>query len=390
MGTGVGTLGRLLAALAGLCIASSPLFSQTANGRISGSVKDQTDAVILGATVSVIDTQRGTTRILTTDDAGAFNAPELIPGTYSVKAEYKGFKVTERDNIVVEVGSELGVDLVLEPGQQTEEVTVSASTPLVETTTAALGGTISDLLVSDLPIKGRNFVKLLELRPGVYLAPGAGKWAQSSNGMRREHNVYLLNGIDTIEGFSSQNVVNGSPFFGDATSTVPIEAIQEFNTEQIPKAEYGWKPGSIISVGLKSGTNALHGAAYAFGRDDALDAKNPFIQAGTPKQTTAIENFGGAVGGAIKKDKLFYFLTYEGSRNTIGAPSSTITLPTTPSGLGTTNSALDACNGTNGGNKLAAAPSDLSLAFAGLTYNAATKTCAVDPTNSGCYRTGPR
>src|SRR5499427_105104 len=256
-------------------------------GRILGVVTDSTGAVIGGATVSVTDTQRGTTRTLTTDEVGAYNAPELIPGTYVVKAEFPGFKATERQNIVVEVGKEYRVDLSIEPGEQSEKVTVTEGLPLVETTSGVLGGTISNALIAELPVQGRNFQKLLELRPGTYLAPGSGKWSLSSNGMRREHNVYILDGMDTVEGFSSQSVVNATPIFGDATSIVPIDAIQEFNTVQIPKAEYGWKPGSIVNVGLRSGSNELHGTAYGFVRNDALDARNSFIVSGSPKQETS-------------------------------------------------------------------------------------------------------
>jgi Carboxypeptidase regulatory-like domain/TonB dependent receptor len=365
----------------------------SSTGRILGAVTDQTGGVVAGATVTVTDTQRGTTRTLTTDDAGEYNAPELIPGTYTIRAEFRGFKATERQNLGVEVGKEYRVDITLEPGEQTEKVTVTEALPLVETTSAVLGGTISNQLIGDLPVQGRNFQKLLELRPGVYLSPGSGKWSQSSNGMRHEHNVYILNGIDTIEGFSSQSVLNASPVFGDATSILPIEAIQEFNTEQVPKAEYGWKPGTIVNVGLKSGTNSLHGTAYAFGRDDALDATNPFIQAGTPKQTTAIEDFGGTVGGPIVKDKVFFLFGYEGQRNSIGAPSSTLTLPTRadlvglgiPAATANAQSVLDACNA------LAKVPSDLSLKISGLTYNAAAPAgtkCAVDANNPGVFQNG--
>src|SRR5207237_891882 len=224
----------------------------------------------------------GTTRTLTTDEVGAYNAPELIPGMYVVKAEFPGFKATERQNIVVEVGKEYRVDLSMEPGEQSEKVTVTEALPLVETTTGTLGGTISNLLIAELPVQGRNFQKLLELRPGTYLAPGSGKWSLSSNGMRREHNVYILNGMDTIEGFSSQSVVNAAPVFGDATSIVPIDAIQEFNTQQVPKAEYGWKPGAVVNVGLRSGDNTLHGTGYAFGRS-LLDACNALPASNAPK-----------------------------------------------------------------------------------------------------------
>src|SRR5262249_8521302 len=291
-------------------------FSQASStGRILGVVTDSSGAVIGGASVSVTDTQRGTTRRLQTDEAGAYNAPELVPGTYVVKVEFPGFKATERQNVVVEVGKEYRVDFSIEPGEQAEKITVTEGLPLVETTTGTLGGTISNALILELPVQGRNFQKLLELRPGTYLAPGSGKWSLSSNGMRREHNVYILNGMDTIEGFSSQSVVNTTPIFGDGTSTVPIDAITEFNTKQVPKEGDGWNPGGVVNVGLRSGDNTLHGTAYAFGRSDALDARNPFIQSGTPKQVTEIEDFGGTLGGPIKRDRLFYLLGYEGQLN---------------------------------------------------------------------------
>lgn len=350
-------------------------------GRILGAVTDATGGVIGGATVSVTDTQRGITRTLTTDEAGAYNAPELIPGSYSVKVEFPGFKATERQNISVEVGKEYRVDVTIEPGEQSEKVTVTEDLPLVETTSGTLGGTISNMMIAELPVAGRNFQKLLELRPGTSLAPGSGKWSLSSNGMRREHNVYILNGMDTVEGFSSQSVVNATPVFGDATSIVPIDAIQEFNTVQVPKAEYGWKPGAVVNVGLRSGENTLHGTAYAFGRTDLLDARNPFIQTGSPKQTTEIESFGSVVGGPIKKDRVFFLFGYEGQRNTIGAPSGSLTLPTRAALGNTGQSLLDACNALSASNP----PKDLSLKMAGLTY-AGPGNCARDPQNTGVFQ----
>jgi hypothetical protein len=379
-------LARTSKALSGFCltalVAAMPAFSQGGStGRITGAVSDQTGGVLAGATVSVTDTQRGTSRTLTTDQAGAYNAPELTPGTYTVKAQYAGFKATERQNIVVEVGKEYRVDLVVEPGAQSEQVTVAADLAPVETSNGVLGGTISNQLILELPVQGRNFQKLLELRPGTYLAPGSGKWSLSSNGMRREHNVYILNGMDTIEGFSSQSVVNATPIFGDATSIVPIDAIQEFNTQQVPKAEYGWKPGAVVNVGLRSGENTLHGTAYAFGRSDAMDARNPFIQTGAPKQMTEIEDFGGTAGGPIRKDRLFYLVGYEGQRNTIGAPSSSLSLPTRASLGNISQSVLDACNALSP----ATPPKDLSLKMAGLVYNGPGN-CVKDATNSGVFQ----
>jgi hypothetical protein len=365
-----------------LILISISVFAQGGStGRIMGAVTDSTGAVIGGATVTVTDAQRGITRTLTTDEAGAYNAPELIPGSYIVKVEFPGFKSAERQNIAVEVGKEYRVDLSIQPGDQAEKITVTEGLPLVETTSGVLGGTIANALIAELPVQGRNFQKLLELRPGTYLAPGSGKWSLSSNGMRREHNVYILDGMDTIEGFSSQSVVNATPVFGDATSIVPIDSIQEFNTQQVPKAEYGWKPGAVVNVGLRSGENTVHGTGYAFGRSDAFDARNPFIQAGSPKQTTQAEDFGATFGGPIKRDRLFFLLGYEGQLNTIGAPSGSITLPTRASLGDISQSVLDACNALSAAN----APKDLSLKMSGLIYRGPGN-CAVDPQNRGVFQ----
>ncbi len=356
-------------------------------GSIIGAITDKSGGALAGATVTVNDTQRGVTRTLTTDQSGQYSAPNLTPGTYTVRAEYKGFQAFERQNILVQVGSQLRVDLSLSPGEQSQTITVTEEVPLVETTNAVLGGALNNQLISDLPLNGRNFNRLLDLQPGLYVEPGSGKWSQSSDGMRVEHNVYILDGVDTVEGFSSQSVLNSSPVFGDATSILPVDSIQEFNTEQNPTAEYGWKPGAIVNVGLKSGTNAVHGTANAFGRDSALDATNSFIPVGQPKQQTAIETFGATVGGPIVKDKLFYFLGYEGQNNHISAPSSSDSLPTinplTGSLVTTQNtySLLTACN------NLATAPNALSLKLSGLTYGGSPGTCAATSPYTGVFQT---
>ena len=372
-----------------LCVSAYPQGGDV--GTIVGLVTDQTGGAIAGATVTVTDTQRGVTRTLTADAAGQYSAPNLTPGIYKVRAEFKGFQAIQRENVLIQVGTEVRVDLTMSPGEQTQTVTVTEEVPLVQTSNAVLGGALNNQLISDLPLNGRNFNRLLDLQPGLYVAPGTGKWSQSSNGMRQEHNVYILDGVDTVEGFSSQSVLNSSPVFGDATSILPIDAIQEFNTEQNPTAEYGWKPGAIVNVGLKSGTNAIHGTADAFGRDSALDARNPFIETdiGQPKQQTAIETFGGTVGGPIVKDKMFFFLGYEGQFNEISAPSKSDSLPTdnalTGSSLTVQNtySLIAACN------NLTVAPSPLSLKLSGLTYGGTPGTCAVTSPYSGIFQTAP-
>jgi hypothetical protein len=242
---------------------------------------------------------------LTTDESGSYNAPSLIPGTYTVRAEYKGFRSIERQNIVLEVGKEDRVDLELQPGEQSEKIIVTEALPLVETTNAVLGGTLQPGTIEDLPLNGRNFMKLLDLRPGVTTYIGGGAWTQSTNGLRPEHNVYILDGITGMEPLGGQSTINSVSLAGDAASLLPIDTIQEFNVQQNPKAEFGWKPGAITNIALKSGTNAWHGTANAFGRTDKLDARNPFLtginaDGSTQKQRIGLEEFGATFGGPVK------------------------------------------------------------------------------------------
>jgi hypothetical protein len=308
----------LLVATLGVLLFSVPLFSQGNFGRILGTVADQTGGVISGATVTVIDKDRGVARVLTTDDAGEYNAPTLIPGTYIVRAEAKGFKRLERQNVVLEVGKEVRVDLIVQPGEQTQSVTVTEAVPLVETTNATLGGTLNNADINDMPLNGRNYQNLLNLRPGVVIQPGGSPWTQSTNNIRPDETVWMVDGVINSNFSDARPVANMPSPLTDGATILPIDAIQEFNLEENAKAEYGWKPGAVVNVGIRSGTNTLHGSAYAFGRDQSWDARNFFNPAPQDKLPTALEQFGGVVGGPIKKDKLFFFAGYEGLRSTVG------------------------------------------------------------------------
>jgi len=347
-----------------LLLISLPLFSQGAAGRILGTITDQTGGTISGATLTVLDTQRGTSRTLTTDDAGAYNAPNLLPGRYTIRAEYKGFRTLERKNVVLEVGQELRVDLTLQPGEQSQTVTVTETIPLVETTNAELGGTIQNQAINDLPLNGRNFENLLELRPGLSIYPGASAWTQSSNGMRAHDNVYMVDGVNSSDPWMAQSVMNAVMASGDAGTLLPIDAIDEFKTEMNPRAEYGWKPGAIVNVGIKSGTNTIHGTAFGFGRTTGLDAHNVFDLPGAAKTPVELEQFGGSFGGPLKRDKFFYFANFESQRYSV-ASTQQVTDPITAAGVGTATSNLQlACKAAlaaNGGGVAA-----LSAQLAGL------------------------
>src|SRR6202521_4710178 len=333
----------VLTACLAVLLASIPLFSQGNAGRILGAVNAQSGGAVVGATVTVSDLQRGTTRTLTADETGAYNAPNLLPGTYKVRADFKGFKSTERQNIALEVGQEVRVDLTLQPGEQTQTVTVNEALPLVETSNAELGGTLSNQTINDLPLNGRNLMNLLQLRPGVTIYPGGSAMTQSTNGLRAHDNIYLVDGINNSQVFNGQSVMNNVMAAGDAGTILSIDAIEEFKTQQNPRAEYGWKPGAIVNVGIKSGTNSIHGTAYAYGREDAWDARNYFNAAPQQKSPLALEQYGATVGGPIRKDRLFYFLNYEAQQYTLGAVTR-IRSPVTAAGVGlTAQNMIGAC-----------------------------------------------
>jgi len=305
-------------ALCGSLIVCTPVWSQVNFGRILGTVSDPSGAAISGATVTVTNVQTSASRTLTTESDGAYVAPALPPGTYLVHAEAKGFKTAEHRDVVVEVGRDTRVDVALQIGATTQTVTVTESVPLVDTTSATLGGTLENTDINDLPLNGRNFQNLITLRPGVIIQPGGGAWTQSTNGLRAGETIYYVDGLMDNDYNVGWTVVNAPTPTTEAGSILPIDAIQEFNLEQNPKAEFGWKPGEVVNVGIKSGTNSLHGSAYAFGRDGSWDARNFFNPTSQPQLPVQLENFGATAGGPVIKDRLFFFAGYEGRRDLIG------------------------------------------------------------------------
>ena len=159
---------------------------------------------------------------------------------------------------MLEIGRDLRVDFVLQPGEQQQTVTVTTEAPLIETTNAELGGTVQSEIIENLPLNGRNFESLLQLRPGVTVMPGGAEFGQSTNGMRALDNVFLVNGINATEPWIGVSIMNSNMVAGDAGTILPVDAIDEFKTEENPRAEYGWRPGGIVNVRVKSGTNQIH------------------------------------------------------------------------------------------------------------------------------------
>jgi Carboxypeptidase regulatory-like domain len=319
---------QVIRACLALALFSVPVFSQLNLGRILGAVTDSTGGVMAGAKVTVTDQDRGVSRVLMTDEAGAFAAPSLTPGNYSVRVEATGFNTAERKDVQVQVGSDARVDIVMQAGSQTQTLTVTEASPLINTTSATLGGVMENREVTDLPVIGRNWMQLLQLTPGVTSKPGGGSNGHASNGMRSDGNNYLFEGIFSGGVRTAGNIINTNSSTGDGASLLPTDAIQEVGVNFQNKAEYGWRPGVASNVGVKSGTNTIHGTAFAQGQTSALNARNPFNPAPNPIPELSYQQYGATVGGPIRKDKLFWFAAFEGMQFTQGTPTA-FSVPTT-------------------------------------------------------------
>ncbi len=337
-------------------------------GRISGIVKDQSGGVIVGAKVTVLDVQRGVPRTLITDSGGEYIATGLIPGQYEVTVEAMGFTTFARKNIDVVVGGEVGVDATLAPGSQTQMVTVTEEAATISTTNATLGGVVENRSLTELPLSGRNYLHLLDDKPGMQMKPGGGSNSYVSNGQRNGANGFYFDGLysGNINTGASPNLGGGPGVGGgiEQVSLVSVDSIMEINVMEDPKAEYGPWPGAYINIGLKSGTNTFHGTAYAFGRDQSLEAKNAFL---TTKQPTSVVQPGGSFGGPIVKNKAFFFANFERQAYSIAAAKQVFE-PTTVAGAGAANSFPDAIAAMNAA-KIAVSP--LSLNLAGCVNNGA-------------------
>jgi hypothetical protein len=295
--------------------------AQVTTGTISGVVQDASGAAIPGAMVTIKNVDTGTTRNLTTDAGGRYTAPDLTVGAYEVTAQQSGFQTEVRSGITLTVGREAVVNLGLKVGQVNERVLVTGEAPLVESTTSALSALVDERTIRDLPLNGRSYDQLALFQPGV-VTMGAGQASAafdfgtgtrfSVTGSRPYANSFMLDGTDI------NDHANGTPG-GGAGTNLGVDGVQEFkiNTVVSP-AEYGRSSGGTVSAITRSGTNAVHGSAFEFIRNNVLDANGYFDEkshGGTGSIAPFRRNqFGGAIGGPIKKDKTFFFGNYEGMR----------------------------------------------------------------------------
>src|SRR5215467_10506635 len=312
---------RYVSAGIGVILGAGLVSAQVTTGTISGVVQDSSGGAILGAVVTVKHVDTGTVRTVTTDLGGRYSAPDLPLGSYEVQAQQSGFQTEVRSGITLTVGREAVVNLPLKVGQLSEKVTITEEAPLVESTTSALSSLVDARTIRDLPLNGRSYDQLALLQPGV-VTMGAGLASAafdygtgvrfSVSGSRSYANSFLLDGTDI------NDHANGTPG-GAAGTNLGVDGVQEFKiNNSVSPAEYGRSSGRVITAVTRSGNNTLHGSAFGFFRRDAFDSPGYFDEVkhgGTGTIAPYRRNqFGGALGGPIKKDKTFYFGTYEGLR----------------------------------------------------------------------------
>jgi hypothetical protein len=308
---------------------SAITWGQVSTGTISGTVRDSSGAVLAGAKVVVLNQDTGISRKIETDTNGYYTVPSLSPGNYQVTVTQEGFKTEVRAGIVLTVGREEVVDLSLALGSVSQSVVVTGAAPLVETTMASQGSLVDDQTIRSLPLNGRSWDQLALIQPGVVATSqgqptgnqfnyGTGK-RFSVGGQRPDANSFLLDGTDV------NDQTNATPG-GAAGTNLGVDTILEFKifTDDF-KAEFGRSSGSITTAVTRSGTNDFHGTAFEYIRNHVLDAKNYFDVSSPPP---FIRNqFGGVLGGPIKRDKTFFFAGYEGLRQGLGT-TSLATVPT--------------------------------------------------------------
>jgi hypothetical protein len=295
---------------------SGTLHGQTTAAQITGRVTDPSDAVVAGANVTATNRATGVTRDTTSNEAGNYAVPLLEPGTYTLSVQRDGFRPVERTGITLHVNQLARIDVVLQVGAVNEKLLVTADAPLLEAEQSSLGAVVDNRKVVDLPLNGRNPFDLVFLTPGALAynrlpLPGNNIPLSnlSINGGPTMGNEILLDGIPDT-----------SPQFNQFAIIPSIDAVQEFKVQTSSMAaEFGRTSGGVVNVSMRSGTNSLHGTLYEFLRNNDFDSNNWFNNAsGQKKPPFRFNQFGGTVGGPIRKDKTFFFFNYEGLRRHTG------------------------------------------------------------------------
>jgi hypothetical protein len=284
-----------------------PILAQVDTGTLVGTVRDSTNATIPSASVTATEVNTNAKTRMQTDLDGNYASPPLKVGTYAVVAEVKGFMSQTRTSVVLQVQDRIRVDFQMQVGTVSENVTVDAQVPVIQTETSSLGQVVSSRQMIDLPLNGRNYLDLALLTSGVVslvATNGNAGGTFATDGTRGDGNNFLLDGIDNNSNDDASSVVRPS-----------VDAIQEFKIQTNSySAEFGRSGGAVINAVIKSGSNQVHGSAFEFFRNSELDARDYFEDPTQKKASFKQNQFGGTIGGPLKRDKLFFFGDYQGTR----------------------------------------------------------------------------
>jgi hypothetical protein len=308
-----------------LAFGAASAFSQMNTGEIDGLVQDPTGAVVPNASVSAVEASTHLEYSTKTNRSGEYLLAQLPVGHYNLTVSLEGFKQIVQPNIELHAGDRLRQGFTLELGVQSETLTVSVMPGLLQVESAAIKDTIEQQQVIDLPLKGRDFIDLVALSPGVTTSPAGtrGSALQQTGqtygilGQRGGHNLYLVDGVSVTDEAFNNLVLSPS-----------VDDVQEVNINQTSyDAEFGGKSGGIINVITKSGNNGFHGSVFEFLRNDIFDAENFFVKPTQSKPPFKQNQFGGSIGGPIQRNKTFFFADYEGERGRKSL-TDTFTVPT--------------------------------------------------------------
>jgi hypothetical protein len=286
-------------------VAAEHAAAQVGAAALTGTVRDESGAAVPGATVTATSLATRQSRTTVSDTDGGYAIPNLAPGTYQIRVEMNAFRPIAREGVWLATGETIRLDFQLQLGALTEAITVTADAPLLRSTTSGLGQVIDNRKIVDLPLNGRSFITFAGLAPGVALPPGSS--LPRINGGRPRTNEYLFDGISVLQ-----------PEPGQVAFFPNIDAIQEFKIEtNSPAAEFGRFNGGVVNLTTKSGSNAFHGTLFEFFRNEALNARNFFAPTG-PAPKFRRNQFGGVLGGPVRRNSAFFFGDYQGQRQTIG------------------------------------------------------------------------
>jgi hypothetical protein len=300
--------------------------AQSTDATITGFITDQSKAAMAGVKVDVINLDTNIHHLSTTNAEGSYSVPDLPTGNYKIEVEKQGFKSIVKPDIVLHVQDAIAINFTMAVGSASESITVESGAPLVNTESAAVGTVIDHQFVDSLPLNGRSFNTLLQLTPGIVIAPSnsisPGQF--SISGQRTSANDFTVDGVSANFGVSSTTVVGASgtgsaqafSAIGGTSSLVSADALQEFRVETSSFApEFGHTPGGHVLLTTRSGTNDWHGALFEYFRNDALDSNDWFANnTGQSRAPERHNDFGGSLGGPLHKDTTFIFVSYEGAR----------------------------------------------------------------------------